>query len=980
MSDIEFIIALTEHRFLGKIFQPFLIQKKEKFYTVLRLARPHDFEGNDYDWKPWEKKLVNIIEKYSDESLMKRFSRAGSVASFYSSIDTGVFQKQVTPFIEKQMMEVVSILMLSPVRLLNKEFKYSNFYDEDEIEVPPFYARPEFYFERTEIQTRYRLKVFLKNKELVLSDGTCRIITYDPCLLLYRNQLLAFEKLNAKKLLPFFEKEFVSAPNTIEDQYYSGFILKTIRDYDVKAAGFDIREVDAGPKAVLSLEQDLQSQPALVLRFHYGQERFLPNSAKKTVVSLIKTGKSFTFYKTRRNAEWEKQMFKAIETSGLTEKNGYFTLPGLENLTSQNAFYFLVNWLNEHRSELEENRIRLEQTQTEKKYFTGKQHLEIKTQTKGDWFDVYAVVRFGEFSIPFIRLKKYILNNIREFELPNGEIAVLPEEWFARYKGLLPFGKDHGKHIRFEKHHFTLLQNSIQEVDKEVREKYLELIQAEKEEIVLPSKLKAKLRSYQEEGFHWMYGLYKNGMGGCLADDMGLGKTLQTLTLLLKLKRTQQAIHTKNPVKYPGQLDMFSDAEEKSESVQAASLVVVPTSLVHNWYNEITKFTPSLKVYKYVGVQRKRVEDIGKIAGFYDVILTTYGTLRNDSEQLSKTNFFYLILDESQSIKNSDSKTYKALMKMQARHRLVITGTPIENSLSDLWSQMNFLNPGLLGNLPFFRRAFITPIEKHASEEQQEKLQLMIRPFVLRRTKSEVARDLPPLMEEIRICPMVEEQQKLYDTEKSVIRNTILSAIEKDGFNKSAFVVLQGLTRLRQLANHPLLFKEAAEEGSGKYKEIFRMLHNLVAEKHKVLIFSSFVTHLELIEKGIRKEKWKYSKLTGQTVKREEVISEFQNNPENRIFLISLKAGGVGLNLVEADYVFIIDPWWNPAAENQAVNRAHRIGQDKHVFVYRFITENSIEEKIQKLKERKSSLAGAFINSNDPFREISKEEVAELFR
>lgn len=317
---------------------------------------------------------------------------------------------------------------------------------------------------------------------------------------------------------------------------------------------------------------------------------------------------------------------------------------------------------------------------------------------------------------------------------------------------------------------------------------------------------------------------------------------------------------------------------------------------------------------------------------------------------------------------------------MKARHKLVITGTPIENSLSDLWSQMNFLNPGLLGSLAFFKRTFITPIEKHANEEQQEKLQLMIRPFVLRRTKAEVARDLPPLMEEIRICPMISEQQKMYDTEKSVIRNTILSAIEKEGMNKSQFVVLQGLTRLRQLANHPSLFEKESGESSGKYDEIFRMLRNLVAEKHKVLIFSSFVTHLELIEKGIKKQNWKYTKLTGQTTKREKVIRQFQDDPENRIFLISLKAGGVGLNLTEADYVFIVDPWWNPAAEIQAINRAHRIGQDKHVFVYRFITENSIEEKIQKLKERKSSLADKFINSNDPFQQISKEEIVELFQ
>jgi SNF2 family DNA or RNA helicase len=339
-----------------------------------------------------------------------------------------------------------------------------------------------------------------------------------------------------------------------------------------------------------------------------------------------------------------------------------------------------------------------------------------------------------------------------------------------------------------------------------------------------------------------------------------------------------------------------------------------------------------------------------------------------------------VILDESQFIKNPTSKTYKAVMKLRAQHRLVLTGTPIENSLSDLWSQMNFLNRGILGNLAFFRNSFITPIEKYKNREQQEKLQLLIRPFILRRKKEEVAKDLPPLVEQVRVCEMSKEQSKKYEHEKSVIRNTILENIEKEGMEKTGFVILQGLTRLRQLANHPSLMEKENEDSSGKFEEIFRMLENLVAENHKVLIFSSFVKHLELIRKKIEEENWKYSLLTGQTTKREEVIRSFQNDPENRIFLISLKAGGIGLNLTEADYVFIIDPWWNQAAENQAINRVHRIGQDKHVIVYRFITENSIEEKIRQMQEHKSLLADKFINSNNPFRKVTKEEIVALFK
>jgi hypothetical protein len=980
MDELEFIIALTEHRFLGTIFQPFLIQKKERFYTVVRMVKPRDLEDNDYAWKPYEKELVKLIDKYSDDVLVKKFSRAGNVSEFFSTLKTSIYQKQLTPYIEKCMMKICSILMLSPVKLYKKEAKYSNLYDEDIIDVHPMFARPEFHFERSETQTRYQLKVFLEKSQVLLSERSCKIVTNDPCLMLYRNKLLAFEKLNAKKLMPFFEKEYVAVPNTIEDKYYEGFVLNTIRDFDVKATGFEVIYSDVAQKAVLSLEMNLQYQPCLALNFEYGDEKFLPSSQRQMSVSVQKKNASFVFSKTVRDFKWEKEILSKISETGLVEHNGNFTLNGMSLLEQQNALYFFVNWLNENTPKLREKGILIQQKLFEKKYYTGSQNLEVKTQTKGDWFDVYAVVHFGEFSIPFIQLKKYILNDIREFELPNGEVAVLPEEWFARYKGLLPFGKSHGKHIQFEKHHFTLLQESIQQVDKTVKSKYEQLLNVENEMVVLPANLKATLRNYQEEGFNWMYGLYKNQLGGCLADDMGLGKTLQTLTLLLKLKRLKQGIQVSNPLAPKEQLDIFTDNSDTDSIKQPASLIVVPTSLVHNWTNEIQKFTPALKVYQYVGAQRKKVDDLEQVARFYDVIITTYGTVRNDSALLSKNEFFYLILDESQSIKNSTSKTYKAVLGLKARHKLVITGTPIENSLSDLWSQMNFLNPGILGNLAFFKRSFITPIEKHANQEQMDKLQLMIRPFVLRRKKNEVAKDLPPLMEEVMICSMAEEQHKMYEQEKSVIRNTILSAIEQEGVKKSSFVVLQGLTKLRQLANHPSLAEKDADESSGKFDEILRMLENLVAEKHKVLIFSSFVSHLELIQKRIEKEKWKYSKLTGQTTKRESVIKQFQEDPENRIFLISLKAGGVGLNLTEADYVFIIDPWWNPAAENQAINRAHRIGQNKHVFVYRFITENSIEEKIQKLKDRKSSLADKFINSNNPFEQITQEEIVDLFQ
>ncbi len=980
MGELEFVIALTEHRFFGNIFQPLLIEKKERFFSVERHVKPHDFNSPVYEFKPYEIELIKLIERFSDERLMRKFSRAKSVTEFYSTIKPAILEKQITPFIEECMMKVVAILMLSPVRLFKKAAKYGNLYEEDIIEVAPFFGRPVYHFERTETETRYRLKIFLDSREILLSSNSCKIVTNNPCLLLYRNQLVAFEKLNAKKISVFFEKDYVVVPNTIEDKYYSGFILNTIRNYEVKATGFLIEEVSAAKTAVLSLEKNLQYHPGFVLGYKYGNEIFPLPKTRSTAIQLLREKGNFVFRKTVRNFEWEQSVISAINAMGLVEQNGYFTFSGVQDLTQKSAFYYFINWLNKNRPRLEEIGITVVQDKLEENYFTGLQEVELKMGAKNDWFDINIVIRFGEFAIPFLKLRKYIINGTREFVLPNGEIAVLPEEWFEKYTELFLFGKNRGKSVRLDRHHFMLLENAIDTNDKSLLGKLELLLNGNKKQVSVPEGIHAQLRTYQKVGFVWMNNLNRNRLGGCLADDMGLGKTLQTLAILLKLKRKKQPVRMPPQETSGGQLSLFDTKKSGvDDETQPASLIVVPTSLVHNWSNEIDKFTPALKVFKYVGMQRKKVSNLAQIAQYYDVILTTYGTVRNDSTILAKTEFYYLILDESQYIKNSASKTYKAIMELRGQHRLVITGTPIENSLSDLWSQMNFINPGILGNLSFFNRSFIVPIEKHANQKQQERLQFIIRPFILRRKKNEVAKELPPLVEQVVYCRLEDEQQKIYEKEKSIVRNAILTNVEGEGVGKSSIIILQGLAKLRQLACHPAMVDSEFEASSGKFDEIFRMLQNLVAENHKVLIFSSFVKHLELIQKKIEAENWKFSKLTGQTTKREKVIKEFQKDSENHIFLISLKAGGVGLNLTEADYVFIIDPWWNPAAENQAINRAHRIGQDKHVFVYRFITEESIEEKIQKLKERKSSLANLFINSNNPFKKITKEEIVQLF-
>jgi SNF2 family DNA or RNA helicase len=329
-------------------------------------------------------------------------------------------------------------------------------------------------------------------------------------------------------------------------------------------------------------------------------------------------------------------------------------------------------------------------------------------------------------------------------------------------------------------------------------------------------------------------------------------------------------------------------------------------------------------------------------------------------------------------IKNPGSAVYRAMTRLKSDFKLVLTGTPVENSLTDLWSQLNCVNPGLLGDLSFFRREFARPIEKDGDDTQEGKLRKIIKPFILRRTKEMVASDLPPVTEQTVFCDMTEEQNKLYEEEKSSVRNSILNSIETTGLEKSAIIVLQGLMKLRQLSNHPVMAYEDYKSGSGKFETVLQDMESVISEGHKILVFSSFVKHLALYSAELQRKRIRFSMLTGASTNREKIVSTFQDDPENRIFLISLKAGGVGLNLTAADYVFILDPWWNPASEMQAMSRAHRIGQDKNVFVYKYITTNSIEEKITRLQERKSKLADTFITSNNPLKEIDIKQILDI--
>ncbi len=468
-----------------------------------------------------------------------------------------------------------------------------------------------------------------------------------------------------------------------------------------------------------------------------------------------------------------------------------------------------------------------------------------------------------------------------------------------------------------------------------------------------PATLKAELRDYQKEGLNWLQFLRKYELSGILADDMGLGKTVQALAHLL--------------------------VEKKSKRADRPNLVVAPTSLMVNWKREAARFAPSLSVLVLQGAERKNHFD--RISDF-DLILTTYPLISRDADVLMKHNWHLIILDEAQHIKNPKSKAAQTARLLTARHRLCLTGTPMENHLGELWSQFNFLMPGLLSTEKRFRRIFRNPIEKNQDAERQQQLRQRIAPFMLRRHKSEVATELPPKTEIISEVELEGPQRDLYETIRVSLHEKVKQAIHSTGIGGSQIIILDALLKLRQVCCHPQLLKLASAKKvkhSAKLSQLMEMLPEMVEEGRRILLFSQFTSMLAIIEDEITRQKIPYVKLTGQTRNREIPIDEFQSG-KVPVFLISLKAGGSGLNLTAADTVIHYDPWWNPAAENQATDRAHRIGQDKPIFVYKMITSGTVEEKIVEMQLKKQALADSlFAEGRQQGNAINSDDLQALF-
>ncbi len=807
------------------------------------------------------------------------------------------------------------------------------------------------HFNKTDSGILYRLTVA---DDKVPSASHAVILSNRPAIVIVDKTIYTMDEgLNGMLLKPFLDKETVSIPLAMQDKYFRTFILRMTIHNDVEAEGFDITDLHPEGQATIILEQTISGSYGLFLQYSYDGTTFTANEKREKRVRMHDDGTTVSFHRIYRNRDWESQIT--------------VYLIGTLHMPQEGTLRQLVAWLGDNEAQLSGHGITVKQ-HVSKQLYIGTTEVKEDVKTEGPWLHVRTTVLFSDgTTLPLSAFRKHINEGRNEYNLPNGQTFIIPKSWFTRYGGLMLFG-------RVEKDGSMMLSKSQKDIintdnkSTDINSTDNQPTDNRSGEIPLPQSLQATLRPYQLSGYEWLMAHYQEKAGCILGDDMGLGKTVQTIALIAKyIEEAKPA--TKKSVKHAVQLSLFDPAPAVSTSKNPV-LVVAPASVVHNWRNEFRRFAPSLTVLRYTGPQQERQQKTAYIQS-HDVVITTYQTLRNDIDVLKDYHFAIAVYDEAQAFKNRESLLYSAIAGIRADFPLALSGTPMENNLAELWAVMSILNPQLLGDYSDFDHNFIHPITDNLESRNTAILQRLLAPYFLRRIKENVLKDLPERQDEVIVCPATSEQQQMHEEMATAMKQHIQA--QKDHIDN--IYVLAAITRLRQIACTPLLTvnnreilldKRSADalcQTSGKLTELFRRLEELRGTGHKALLFSDYTGFLDIIAAIMEKRGWKHAMLTGQTRDREATIATFQNNADCQFFLVSLKAGGVGLNLTSADYVFLLDPWWNTAAEEQAVSRAHRIGQHRSVFVYRMITEGTLEEKIMNVKNRKQSLIDAVLKS-----------------
>ena len=788
-------------------------------------------------------------------------------------------------------------------------------------------------------------------------NGAAQPVTDNECdnsvLFLYNHTFYLWQKpedvLQAEKFIKNGNIRLKKETWTVQMQK---LIMPLTRDYQVEFDKSLIREVKSGePEVKLMLQE---KGDYLVFQPIFTYKGFETKASDKDTITIPDGDKILVVHRNKEAEQRFLDRLNSLHSQFIRPQDGNSLILKGPDVLKNNWFFLFVDSMKDMKVQ-----VFGYEALRNFRFNTARPSTHIHVSSGLDWFDAKVEIDFEGQRVGINDIKKALSSKQSFVQLSDGTLGILPDEWLKRYSLLFKVGDGKNDKLRLSKYHMSVIDElydnrEASELSFALDEKFERLREFKQiPEIDAPAELEPILRPYQKAGYQWLSYLNDVGWGGILADDMGLGKTVQALTMLKHYKTTNGSLK---------------------------AIVVCPTTLIYNWENEIRKFTPELTWKIHHGSLRTRdVVELQKA----NIIITTYGTLRSDIQVLMKMLFDYVVLDESQAIKNPASKVTKAACLLVAKNRLCMSGTPLQNNTFDIFAQMNFLNPGLLGSVDFFRNEFATPIDKFGEQEQKDHLRKLLYPFILRRTKEQVAKDLPEKTETILFCEMEKEQRKIYDAYRNSYRDKIMGVIDEQGIDKSQLTILQGLMKLRQICDSPAILNEDEKypNHSIKLEELTREIEENIGE-HKALIFSQFLGMLALIKEKLKEQGVPFEYFDGSTSinDRQRAIENFQNKDECRVFLISLKAGGVGLNLTAADYVYIVDPWWNPAVEQQAIDRTHRIGQTKNIFAYRMICIDTIEDKILQLQERKRKLASELISDDINFvKALSKSDVEYLF-
>lgn len=957
-TSFQFCFDLSfEAKLNAYIPKSYVVDGEEDITYLDKKASPDVLQSMGIVWGNLDRKTQKtlcICEDLKPEKVFKKFRAKSKLAKNLEDLWKDEKLKfGIEQFLKLNLAEFYSLIQENNFPLsLNmgkeKDFRIGRLETQNQA------LEAELQFDKHQNEISYTLVLQDSQTTFFPCNTSVTLLLDEPGWLVAHHKLYLLKDINSKKITPFLTKKTLEIPSKLVPDYFEKFIKDIAKKASITATGFEVETRNSVASCSLQLVHHFFKNSYFIgLLFDYDGFVFDATKAKNTHSEIDLSDLDNIKLIQYKRSDAELFYTNSLLKMGLlkTENN----LFGLSSKEEKQDAYSAIQWAIENKERLESLGFSIENLKIDsKKISTQKVEIQFYSETKSDWFDIKMTVICADFEFNFSDLIMNIRNQNRLFLLPNGNYFLIPTEWMSRYATMLKMAKvENGKFI-LPKSNFAVLDD-IPQLKPELSVK--------KNAQFVPSPLvKATLRPYQMEGVQWLLEHYNNGLGACLADDMGLGKTLQTLTTLVSVQEQLDFEKREN-----AQLDLFGNEIPQAKEYLKA-LIVLPSSLVFNWYNEARKFTPHFRRVQYVGNDRKI---LAKKLDKFDLIFTSYDVLRRDISVLEKYQFHYLILDESQYIKNKNSKIFKAISQIKASNKLSLSGTPIENSLDDLWSQMQFINPNILGSYAFFAENYKLPIEKKQDENSLLELKKLIHPFILRRTKAQVLKDLPELSEQIFYCEMESEQEKLYEEEKSKARNALLKT---DGSAVDKISIINTLMRLRQLSNHPKMVDSKSEMDSGKYIAVTRYLETLVQSNQKTIVFSSFVSNLDFYKSWCEENKIDFCELTGATPQKEREfqVQKFQEREKPLLFFISLKAGGVGLNITKASYVLFLDPWWNPFSEKQGIGRAHRIGQLNKVNVLRFITKNTVEEKIIRLQENKKMLSDALLDENFISKEVEE--------